>query len=99
MEVLSDVVWLSGREGYRSSSASCWDRRFGYGQRRRCGVPHLVISHNKWFRSWCPLPCGEESAIGRVRGTWTLCTAEEMVDTRPSTGGKGAVEETVNIKA
>ena len=31
-EVLSDVVYLSGREGYRCSSVSCWDRRFGYGQ-------------------------------------------------------------------
>ena len=33
---------MSGREGYRSSSVSCWDRQFGYGQCRRCGVPHFV---------------------------------------------------------
>ena len=40
-----------------------------------------------------------ESAIRIVRGTWTLSIAEEMVDARPSTLGKGAVEETVDIKA
>ena len=27
MEVLLDMVWLSGREGYCYSSVSCWDHR------------------------------------------------------------------------
>ena len=33
---------MSGREGYHSSSVSCWDRQFDYGQHRRCGVPHFI---------------------------------------------------------
>ena len=33
---------MSGREGYRSSSVSCWDHRFDYGQRRHHGVPHFT---------------------------------------------------------
>ena len=41
-EVLSDVVCLSGREGYRSSLVLCWDHQFGYGQHRYCGVQHFV---------------------------------------------------------
>ena len=41
-EVVSNIVWLSNREGYRYSSVSCWVRRFGYGQRQHCGVPHFV---------------------------------------------------------
>ena len=35
---------ISVREGYHSSSVLCWDYRFGYGQRRHCGVPHFVTS-------------------------------------------------------
>ena len=40
-----------------------------------------------------------ESTIGRVQGTLTLNITEEMVDARPNTVGKGAVEETIDIKA
>ena len=45
MEVLLDVVWQSGREGYHISSASYWDRQFSYGQQRHWGIPHLITNH------------------------------------------------------
>ena len=55
MEVLSDMAWLSDREGYCSNSVSCCDRRFGYGERRHCGVPHFITIalHDIPFK----LPC------------------------------------------
>ena len=74
---------MSGREGYCNSSVSCWDRRFGYGQCRRCGVPHFVTNgFGAGARSHIV-----ESTIRRVQGTWVLSIVEEMVDARPSTGG------------
>ena len=96
MEVLSDVAWLSGREGYRSSSASCWDRRFGYGQRRRCGVPHFITNgfgagaRSHVVRNLLSEECGGHGrSVSRKR--WWMQGQVPV--------GKGAVEETVDIKA
>ena len=35
-----------GRKSYCSSSVSCWDCWFSYGQCRHCGVPHFVTGKN-----------------------------------------------------